>query len=365
MREIFEHKLGFSFDDDGNFSRFMHDKDKIIVCYNQITALDEFNASKEVLNRLDLYLQFYGFVIHKKRIQMQDKGMIYDKKENRFGFIPISVNEFSIIRDLRKDEAKELAKDIIDSIVGSNIDLNLIFKAVYLHNNAAYGNNFENGFTNLWSIFETIIPSEQSKYRIEYIIDKLKPVYRCGYLYKVISELSDYLKQWNEEEHKSLLENIDIDWEDKEKVAAFILLPEYENLRIEYYSKLQKFPIIRSRISQFNSLFKNVGDINSVINNHLKRFEWHLYRIYRIRNLIVHCGESTKYIKVIGEHLHSYVDEFILYILLMISLNPNLSTVEDIILNIKRECEIFNAEYQPNVVITKENLIEILHRRLV
>ena len=33
-----------------------------------------------------------------------------------------------------------------------------------------------------------------------------------------------------------------------------------------------------------------------------QRIEWHLYRLYRLRNAIVHAGESHKRIQMLGEH---------------------------------------------------------------
>ena len=38
-------------------------------------------------------------------------------------------------------------------------------------------------------------------------------------------------------------------------------------------------------------------------------------RIYRNRNLIIHNGESMPYLNLLIENLHSYVDDFLNYIL--------------------------------------------------
>ncbi len=40
-----------------------------------------------------------------------------------------------------------------------------------------------------------------------------------------------------------------------------------------------------------------------------------MMRIYRNRNMIVHNGESMPYMKLLIENLHSYVDDFLAYVI--------------------------------------------------
>ena len=48
------------------------------------------------------------------------------------------------------------------------------------------------------------------------------------------------------------------------------------------------------------------------INRYGQRLTWHIQRLYRVRNSIIHSGEPEKSMLYLVEHLHSYVDEVLL-----------------------------------------------------
>ena len=57
-----------------------------------------------------------------------------------------------------------------------------------------------------------------------------------------------------------------------------------------------------------------MSDSNKVekfIQNHTQRVEWHIRRIYRARNLIVHTGKVPSSIERLVESSHSYFDTFV------------------------------------------------------
>ena len=60
---------------------------------------------------------------------------------------------------------------------------------------------------------------------------------------------------------------------------------------------------------------------------------WHLYRLYRVRNAIVHAGESHRNLQVLGEHLHIYCDGVILELIIKLSSSPSLLSITDVLLD--------------------------------
>ena len=60
---------------------------------------------------------------------------------------------------------------------------------------------------------------------------------------------------------------------------------------------------------------------------HAKRVEWQIKRIYRNRNMIVHNGEKTPYLSLLVENLHSYVDDFLLYVIHSMAEGKNINSM--------------------------------------
>lgn len=74
-----------------------------------------------------------------------------------------------------------------------------------------------------------------------------------------------------------------------------------------------------------------------------ERVRWHLYRLYRVRNQIVHDGETNRNIHILGQHLHIYCDRVLNELLNKLSAHKYLQTIDDVffetssIMNYKRE----------------------------
>ena len=124
------------------------------------------------------------------------------------------------------------------------------------------------------------------------------------------------------------------DGDNKFKIACLVILDEYSNLREKIYADLKRYPLIRSRISQINSIYKNPKEIEKDLNRFFKRIEWHINRLYRTRNAIIHSGENPNNLKLLTEHLHNYVDEVLVEIMVLL-VNTNLSDISGIFINAK------------------------------
>lgn len=102
FKEILEKRIRLRFDDDGNFSDFKKDRDKVIVYFEKIKAPCPNIAAEIAYSRLDLFFSFYKFVGNKRFFSIQKKAMIIEKEQ-----LPIFVDahKFSykiILRNLMK-----------------------------------------------------------------------------------------------------------------------------------------------------------------------------------------------------------------------------------------------------------------------
>lgn len=130
-----------------------------------------------------------------------------------------------------------------------------------------------------------------------------------------------------------------------------LLLPKYNDLRKELMDELKNYPVLRSRVSMLGDI-KTTKNLKGLIDKYVQRITWHLYRMYRTRNAIIHSGEIPANIKYLGEHLHSYVDSTVTEFIAKLSGDIPFESVENVMVDIK-----FAVDNLENA-ITKERDID-------
>ena len=94
-----------------------------------------------------------------------------------------------------------------------------------------------------------------------------------------------------------------------EKFALLLALKDNSQYLVQITNALSDFPLLQYRVDNFsNHIFKDSKSIYEYIHRHENRIRWHIMRIYRNRNMIVHSGSSMPYRNIIVENLHFYVD---------------------------------------------------------
>ena len=73
-----------------------------------------------------------------------------------------------------------------------------------------------------------------------------------------------------------------------EHTFAFLAFASEQTVRDEFYSMTETFPLLRQRVSTLSEQLHNSKGIKALINAHSQRVRWHLHRIYRARNYIIH-----------------------------------------------------------------------------
>ena len=161
----------------------------------------------------------------------------------------------------------------------------------------------------MWIAMETLLPQNNSKLRgMTHFLDVYVPVLGKEYVKKLIVNL---LRSFNlvlsKEDYFEIFSKLPSEIDDVNK-CALLLLPENETLLKELVGKVGRHPLLIFRIYQLTQHLRNADKIQEMILLHNKRIEWHLYRIYRARNEIVHKGEKVKIILInqLLENMHSY-----------------------------------------------------------
>jgi len=363
LKDVFERRLNASFDDDGNFNLLKKDQNTTILHFKKIEALDPYSAMEKARSKQELLFQFYGFLSNRKKPYIQKKGMVIEVKTQTKLFPNTIGKDYNVISNLTDTDASKIAEEIITILLSNARDsFPILLKSIELHNTALSISDYRNAFLNLWSIMEVLIPKRTNKTNIDTISETLEFSLRRGFLLDIINDLIQNLKDCIPNEYNELLKSIKFTGDEKEKFAALILLPEHDEIRKEFYSRLSNYPILRSRMSQFNSDFKTVGNINTAIEKYCCRVRWHIYRLYRTRNFIIHSGNTPIHIKALGEHLHFYVDEIVTEILGRLIIRRNLNNVENVIIDLEMEQSIFDTTIAKDTRINANNIKAILNR---
>lgn len=222
-------------------------------------------------------------------------------------------------KDVVKGSIKQYQLDIIAKEIKSSLMTDVIVRELYK-------------FLNLWSALEVASVTDSSKSKIESVTDNIVSILQNDYFECIFSNILDDLKNNLGNRKVSLLLK-DITEFDKEicKIAGFIFLEKYEKYREDYFAnELKYYPNIRYKIYNLYEQRENREKLWHLSEKYCQRIEWHLYRLYRLRNAIVHAGESHKRIQMLGEHLHIYVDRVILELMVKLAKDKCLGTIQDV-----------------------------------
>ena len=96
-------------------------------------------------------------------------------------------------------------------------------------------------------------------------------------------------------------------------------------------------------------LCKKKNILKAELDRFTRRVTRHLIRLYRTRNSIIHSGDITDNLIFLGEHLHSYIDACVWEILLKLTSDVQLCSIENVVTD-----EIFEIEKTTRILSSDE-----------
>ncbi len=362
FKDLLQENLGVNFEDDGNFGKLKHSDDYIVVSIDDISATDEYRAVKLAKNRIDIFLLFYVALDNKSMIDVFSKAMI--ARDETFEFLPSKESVMKSIEKYDSTEAGELAIKKLFSIMGHDSEIiDVLSKIFDKHNTAIADPNVESGFLNLWSIMEIFSSCINCGSRIDKIRNSILVIISNNYFKRVLVDICKNLKiVLKQDDFIDLISQVTEDGDELYKISCLIFLEPYKDVRDTLNENLKKSPNLRSRIAQLNELGGNVKRMYSVLDKYRIRVSWHLARLYRCRNSIVHSGEANFLIRLLIVHLHSYTDIIIDEFIENLTDDMGLKSVSDIIMynQIKEEkiAKMLNKDEKINT-----NILTMLLKR--
>lgn len=334
FKDVLIKHLGVLFDFDVSEAKgFKYLKKKYILAKLEIEALDKYEAAHIAYEHLDLFYKFYKFTNDDRQRWHLDKCMvIYD--ETDYAFINLKVRRFSFPENIDASNSSRLSAKVITALLtNAEQSFEQINKIISLHNQALESTDLSNGFLTLWSILEVLFITDKNCSKINEIQKKMIPLLQKEYMIMVFKCIdADLQDNLTAEQYDLLLRDIEGS-DSKYKITALITLEKYSQLREELYDWLNNVPLLRSRIANLNSICTQRCSYKKELDRFTRRITWHIIRLYRTRNAIIHSGEITDNLKPLTEHLHSYVDVCIWLIITALTIRRYLCTIDNVLID--------------------------------
>lgn len=293
--------------------------DETYFVVKPIKALDQYSAIEDIISILEIQISFYRLNNHNDVFDTSKlKWYVYDKS-NYFSIYKQPKNS---LKKAKTASAKLTDKNIEKVNVATSLaiesdisDGQALINAVTFHSLSIDASSKENQLLDLWAIFETLLDISQKHTgdRIQQVIKYLIPVLKQKYLFSLFEQLANDIKNYSKKIYDYIVDkNEDVPIL---AITEFCLLDDNEAKRNYVFSKLNDFPLLKERICYYNKVLKTNEDIYKFVSKHTQRLEWQIMRIYRNRNLVIHNGRSMPYLSLLIENLHSYVDEFLNFII--------------------------------------------------
>ena len=306
--DLLSSRLGVSFADDGNFSK-CDTKPGYCVVMKAVKALDASAAANEVYTQIGLFTTFFQYFGNYSGNLIQNTVFVLSEDGTERKLV-VNRGKYKSVEDDNPPMIGELSELIITHLVnGASCSLPQIRKITTLHNRAISNNGLENGFLNFWSILEMICVSNPDGSKIDQIISVAVPVLKRSYYQSLFLDLQKNIKRiFENEQYNSIIQSIEDGETEFEKIACLVLMPKYTDQLDSITDNLVNYPVIRTRMLNLHDDCTGRNVLLNTMNHYAQRVSWHLFRLYRARNMIVHSGKSPSDLKDLGEHLHAYVD---------------------------------------------------------
>lgn len=297
-----------------------------ILRFEDIESYDIYSAY-EIANAISsCVVDSYNFYKHEKKdlltyIQVSNEKLGF-KTINQKNLLKERVSAFS------NEDSSKKAEAFIKALFSNGSNLSDLSRISKIHNSAICSDNASDSLLSLWSVAESLVEFDKEdgdestnseknnkKYgrsKVHNVIKVIVPFIKSTYIQKLVKTCMSDVLRWDKDFFEKNIRTISFGENDIEKMFAFLAFESTDNNRKELYNKTNEYPLLRYRVSILNEQLHNIKNIKAVIKEHEKRVTWHMYRIYRARNYIIHDANSDKKMNnELAINLHTYLDAVI------------------------------------------------------
>lgn len=299
------------------------------------TAFDQYSAARSIYYELNRYFKYFCFLTELTENWCINIAKVVDSSDKNYyvNLRPVGVNH-------SKTKARKELGEFSDFIICgmqkcSTHTKTQIDRALNAHNTAIKDLDLNNRFLNLWSALEILFISDHNTSKILEVKNKIMPILQKDYIPSLFNSIQVELYQLMD---RSTIENYESLFENNEKhfwYIYFITLKQYATQRGELYACLKDYPLLRNRISFINEIFSNKKILRKTMQSFENRISWHISRLYRTRNTIIHSGIEPTNIYALVEHLHGYSDQSLFEIIVLLTRMGQLGSISNCLFDVQ------------------------------
>lgn len=338
-------------------------KGEFFVIAKDIEAKDVYGAREAAEHRLKLIGTLLSMYHHKAPASWHPECIIYSEKEAVAKKLKTPINSMHKCADSTQPVASRKLQSLLGNFSLEGKSFAKFIRSAQLHSMALGSDSAENQILNLWISLESLIPSESKKddaSNIEHIVGSIVPFLNSVYLQSLLENLVKDLLRWRSREIKPILKDVEgggfVD-----RLAKILALKEHQDKRKQLGEITSEFHLLNDRLTHFESILCSPGAVKDILDAHQIRLEWQIRRIYRVRNIIVHSGNTPWNTKPLIEHCHSYLDA-ILNELVRLASEPRVikTVVQGFKLTALRYEEYYKSLSQKNLEFNESNIKKLL-----
>ncbi|MHB8727726.1 MAG: hypothetical protein ACYC9K_01675 [Sulfuricaulis sp.] len=289
-----------------------YEKGNIILEFREIEATDQFSARYIAEDRLKVATSFVGFLKHKLSIDNVELALVYEELRPPVACLVRQPTKATLKRpDIHQGMVDRTLVDMIGPIVSHDTDdvtKHRLLGSLRAHMAGTRASIAEDQFTNLWTALETLVGAQIGGNTIDAIQNKCIPVLCLKYFNKLLKSILQDIHRCIPDFFQSACSEREKNETNAQFLLRLLVTEKLKALRLRLYDACEQNPLLKQRIFRFHEIFCDPQKSYNLLDAHEKRLRWHLQRMYRVRNALVHAGQSCSYISSLVVNLHSYVD---------------------------------------------------------
>lgn len=316
--------------------RFLSSPSGSFLVLKDIRAREPRAAAEEALGRLRMLHSAVILHRHKDEVGWDAECLVYENDHP----IVLRPRRDPMHREEECDDA-DLPQRIIRSLQalgGPHPDSGTesrLLSALGLHASAVRSDEPSVQLLSLWSGIEALLPSAGDGARIVDIRERIVPALSASYPIKLLRHLHESLVHCAPRELEKALAGVPMAPSGLQRLAELLVLPEHKDALASLAASLAFNPLLRFRLWQLWKLFASPRAIRSLIKEHEARVAWHVERIYRTRNLLVHSGRHFPYLETLVENVHRYFHRLLAEVLDSLTAAPPAVDLDSAVLGIR------------------------------
>lgn len=339
----------------------------IYLTMKDIEAPDSLMARENAEEKMILVDSLIKYYIHRENLFWHENALIYTEDQSYFSVSDPPTPPTLKRPDERLENLNTLINNIMIAFDGRKVEQesrDRLIISLELHRSAIVSAILKNKVLNLWAAIEVLFPGKETGgTRIEQIVENLTPFIVKAYIAKLSAYLLKSINTCCREEGLKIIQKIEYGDNLIDKCTALCCIQENEPFRDELYKLLGNQPLLKNRIFYIHKEYSTTENILKNIKAHIERVSWHIMRIYRTRNLIIHSGEHLPFLNILVENLHSYIDRTLELIFKGLLNSKNPTTIGEVTIEHKLELEehISLLEKARGENCTKDNYKKLLY----